>query len=73
MELRSNTNCYGQWELNLLQNSDANCQQICQQIPSCRAAVVNKDGYCYLKGNHDMNNKNMTCDKHATDKSYVKK
>ncbi len=72
MDLKSQTNCYGQWEGNLLQHSDATCQQICQQIPTCRAAVVNKDGYCYIKGNHDKDNKNMTCVS-STDRSYVKK
>ncbi len=73
MELISNTNCQGEWEGNLLKQSDETCKQICQQIPTCRAAVVNTDGYCYVKGNHDRNNTKMACDKHATDKSYVKR
>ena len=72
MDLKSQTNCYGEWEGNLLKHSDETCQQICQQIPTCRAAVVNKDGYCYVKGNHDRNNNIMTCVS-STDKSYLKK
>ena len=66
-------NCVGTLEANLDKIPPETCQKICAQLPWCRAVVMNNQGFCYVKGNHDETNIQMHCiSTPFGDESYLK-